>query len=90
MNNTPTPLTADVPLIGQPIKVMGYIVMPLVQCTCGIDHPMQLLGQLSEGQWQTLPTMCPKCHNIYRIQAVGVDGRGLLGFSIELSRSVES
>lgn len=76
---------ANVPMLGQQITVIGYSVLPLVQCGCGAT-PMQLVAQNTSGQWHALAATCPKCQNVYQIHTVEADARGLLRFAIALSR----
>lgn len=80
-------LDSAVPIVGQPVTVLSYLVMPLVQCACG-SAPMSLVVQWREGQGQGLPATCSACQNSYRIQSVSVDARGLLVFGIEVLRPV--
>lgn len=85
----PTLTDQNVPIIGQQIAVLGYLVLPLVQCGCGAP-PMQLMGQQGSGPWQAPHVACPQCHNIYRIHSCGTDQTGQIRFGIEVSRMAEA
>lgn len=85
----PSPLdAAPVPLVGQPVKVLGYVVSISVQCQCSPGDPFQALLRLDGGVYEAMPSRCSRCQTLYRVNAVAADPRGQLGFGFALERPV--
>ena len=79
-------LDASVPIIGQPIKVLGYTLLPVAQCQCGTNEPLQLLVRVAGGALESVKSTCPHCQNVYAVQQVGTDDQGRLKFAFLVER----
>lgn len=58
----------DVPIIGQPMTVVGWFPTVNVVCNCGQHQPLLIVGF-------NAPSVCPHCRNGYVLQAVAQDAR---------------
>lgn len=70
----------DTPIVGQPVKVLGYTVLVAVQCQCSPGDPFQALVRLDGGLYEAVPSRCTRCQVLYRIGTVAANPQGMLGF----------
>ena len=82
-NGSDLAVSSQIPIVGQPIKILGYTVLVLAQCQCGHPLPMQLMAQLAETGLQRIASICPSCHLSVSIHSVTADPHGHLAFNIE-------
>jgi len=59
------PPAVNVPLVGQPFKILTHYPTVIVRCTCAEDAPILVL--IGKGNVGT----CAKCHQSYGIADVG-------------------
>ena len=76
-----------VPLIGQPLEVLGWTIVVNVRCKC--DRPsivMMALKQSELGQHADLG-ICPGCARPMHIAQMTMNAQGLLEFGIQRGES---
>lgn len=88
MNHTPV---LDVPIVGQSIKALGYTLLVLADCTCTPGVPFQVIVQLQNGQTQALRSACPRCQNLYSVNAMKTNDSGVLSaFAFAVEKPVQA
>lgn len=88
MNST---AVLDVPIVGQQIKALGYTLLVLADCTCTPGMPFQVIVQLQGGQTQSLRSACPRCQNIYSVNAMKTNEAGVLSaFAFAVEKPVQA
>ena len=75
-----------IPTIGNPIKVLGYTLIAFAQCQCSPGDPLKVIVDLEAGTLQAMRSACPRCQNIYSVQAMGLDSQGRLGFTFNVEK----
>lgn len=83
---SPLPFPASgVPLVGQPVHVLGYTVLVMAHCQCGKALPMQLMAQATVQGLAGVAAGCAACGTIYAVQGVQlIDGQ--LQFTLAMQR----
>ena len=79
---------ANVPIVGQGVRVIGYTVLPMVMCDCGHLEPLPLVLQVAAGQTMASLMACPRCQTTYRVVAMDMDTRKQLRFQLDQQKPV--
>lgn len=82
----PLAFPSHVPLVGQPIKVLGYTAVVSVQCQCGAAVSMQLMVQANEYGLAGIPAGCGACRTVYQVQGAQAGPDGSIVFALAMQR----
>lgn len=74
---------AHVPLVGQPVKVLAFTVLPLLECQCGgpVTTMQAVLLSSTAQPLFTMPVQCPSCGTQFMINGMQMQ-EGQLVFSV--------
>lgn len=77
----------SVPLVGQPVKVVGYTIVVSAQCACTpAGTPFQAIVRL-EGP---LASLCPRCLTVYSVHQMAVNPQGAMGFGFAMQKPADA
>ena len=73
------------PIVGQQLKPIGTVLLPVYQCQCEPGDTLTFVVQLSGGAMQTLPVTCSRCLTTYTVTTMIADKNQIaFGFSTKL------
>ena len=71
-------------LVGQPLAVLGYTLLPLVQCQCEQKGLVTLVVQCGQAGLSRTAGTCPSCGRGFVVQRFFMGPDGMLQFTIEM------
>ena len=71
-------------LVGQPVIILGYTVLPLVECQCERKGTLTLVMQYAAQGWLRSTNKCPSCERVFTVHRVTATPDGHLEFAIEM------
>ncbi len=73
------------PIVGQQLKPIGTVLLPVYQCQCEPGDTLTFVVQLAGGAMQTLPVTCSRCLTTYTVTTMIADKNQIaFGFSTKL------
>ncbi len=72
----PTP-GSNIPIVGQPFEVKGWLIQVLLVCKCETPQPILLIGLPGQAAAQ-----CPSCKRIFGLTGLGMAPNGDMQFQI--------
>ena len=80
-------LASDVPILGQPVDVLGWTLVVQVQCRCERTGVLQLVMIQTPIGRGTNPLPCPSCGRLLHIQTLSMTPTGNLAFALGIDDS---
>lgn len=81
------PFPAAIPIVGQPVVVLGWTLVVNARCQCDRPTVVQLVIAQSELGRNANLGMCPHCARQMHIAQVTMDAQGQLQFGLQLGAS---
>lgn len=81
-----------VPILGQPVKVLSFTILPLLECQCGQPgSTFQLIVVNDNGRLGSAPGQCKGCGSTFVVQGFQmVDGQLLFTLGMDLKQPIVS
>lgn len=73
-----------IPILGQQFSILGYVLLPLIQCECERKGVVTLMLQQRAEGIQRTQEHCPSCGKVFTLRGVQGDAEGRLAFAVEV------
>lgn len=73
-----------IPILGQQFSILGYVLLPILQCECERKGIVTLMLQQRAEGLQRTQERCPSCGRQFTLRGVTGDAEGRLAFSVEV------
>lgn len=76
----------NVPVLGQPFSIIGYVLTPTLKCNCEGGGVVTLVVQSSAvSGFVRTQDACPSCKRLFTVAGFSAAADGQMQFSVEMS-----